>query len=79
MPATERPTFRLDLTAEFKALREFDRERIVSEAETRTRLDNLEQRWREDANRRATMTVVIATGLITIFGTLVYMLLTLNA
>lgn len=79
MPDDDRPTFRLDLTQELTLLRERDRAGAISEADLKARVDNLEARWSEDGKRRQGMAVILATSVVSVIATLVYMLLTLNA
>ena len=79
MPDDERPTFRLDLTQELNLLRERDRDGAISESNLKARVEGLEQRWSEDAKRRQGMAVILATSVVSVIATLVYMLLTLHA
>lgn len=78
MPEDERPTFRLDLTQELNLLRERDRDGAISEADLKARVEGLEQRWIEDGKRRQGMAVILATSVVSVIATLVYMLLTLH-
>lgn len=69
------PILRLDISTEMRELQAMSRDREVAEAKLSARLDSLDSWRKEESGRRRTTLAIVATGVITMIGTLAAVIL----
>jgi hypothetical protein len=72
------PVFRLELTQEFKVLRDQSRQTAVDVAQIATRLDSLEAARAEETRRRSSLSAIIVTSTLSLIGALLYFIFSLS-